>query len=52
MKRDKKKKVAKPTDFEQIKQIGEGSYAQVYLVKRTADGKKMAMKELDKHYLK
>lgn len=49
---NKKKKIAVPTDFEQIKQIGEGSYAQVYLVKRITDGKKMAMKELDKHYLK
>ena len=48
----KRKKHYKPGDFEQIKLIGEGSYGQVYLVKRISDGKKMAMKELDKQFLK
>jgi len=46
------KKVAyKPSDFKIIKEVGEGSYGRVYLASRASDGKKVAIKMLDKHHL-
>lgn len=40
-----------PSDFKMIKEVGEGSYGRVYLAKRVSDGKKVAIKMLDKHHL-
>lgn len=46
------KKVSyQPSDFKIIKEVGEGSYGRVYLAERISDGKKVAIKMLDKHHL-
>lgn len=46
-----KKASYKPSDFKIIKEVGEGSYGRVYLAERVSDGRKCAIKMLDKHHL-
>jgi 3-phosphoinositide dependent protein kinase-1 len=50
-KNDSSRVAYRPSDFKIIKEVGEGSYGRVYLAKRVSDGKKVAIKMLDKHHL-
>ena len=48
---DSKKVSYQASDFKIIKEVGEGSYGRVYLANRVKDGRKVAIKMLDKHHL-
>lgn len=42
----------KPSDFDYLKTIGQGSFGRVYMVRRQGEGKVYAMKVLGKEHIK